>query len=102
MLIIGRYIPIHETGERRLFLATSAKYPSRTDVETGCGVTTPGGDEVAIGTENKPGSGVYSVTWDGESAGVKTIQLLQTMRHEGMVIKVWNHTEGEFKRIIGA
>ena len=102
MPIIGKYIPIHESGERHLFLATSAKYPSRTDVETSCGVTTPIGDEVAIGTDGKPGSGVYSVIWDGESAGVKTIQLLQTMRDEGMVMKVWNHTEGEFKRIIGA
>jgi hypothetical protein len=102
MPIVGRSVPFQESGERHLFLATSSKYPSRMDVETGNGVTMPSGDEVSIGTDGKLGSGVYSVKWDGESAGAKTMQLLQTMRDEGMVNKVWHHTEGEFKRIVGA
>lgn len=61
MPIIGRFAPFQETRERHLFQTTSPKYPSRTDVETGCGVNMPSGDEVGIGTDGKLGSGVYSV-----------------------------------------
>lgn len=94
------YIPIKESGERHLFFATSAKYPARSG-ET-AGVPAPGGVDVADGTDGASGSGVYSIHWDGESAGPKVVRLLRGMREEGMTQQVWDHTEGEFKRIFGS
>lgn len=45
------------------------------------------------------GSGVYSVGWDCESASSAVRDLLAELREKGMVEEVWQHTEGEFKRI---
>lgn len=95
------YIPNQECGERHLFLATSARYPPSTSGDAASGVPLPGGVAVARGTNRKTGSGVYSVDWDGESSGPKVEELLARFRKEGMVEKVWNHTEEEFKRITG-
>lgn len=102
MPVIGMflYIPIKESGERHLFFATSAKYPAPSG-ET-AGVPVPGGVDVADGIDGVSGSGVYSIHWDGESAGPKVVRLLREMREEGMTQQVWDHTEGEFKRILGS
>lgn len=101
MPVIGMflYIPIRESGERHLFFATSAKYPPRSGDKAGVPVS--GGISVADGTNGEPGSGVYSIHWDGESAGPKVVGLLRGMRQAGMTQQVWDHTEGEFKRIFG-
>jgi hypothetical protein len=98
-------IPIRESGERHLFFATSAKYPPRVrldaPVEDPAGVPLSEGVEVARGTDGKVGSGVYSIHWSGEHAGPKVVELLAGLREEGMAQKVWQHTVGEFDRIIG-
>ena len=60
-----------------------------------------GGVQVARGTNGKSGSGVYSIDWDGESAGPKVEELLAKCRKEGVVEKVWEHTEEEYRRITG-
>ena len=93
------YIPTQESGERHLFLATSARYPAGTSVNAASRVPLTGEVTVARGTSGEIGSGVYSVDWDGESSGTKVEKLLAEFRKEGMVEKVWNHIEGEFKRI---
>ena len=95
------YIPTQESGERHLFLATSARYPASTGGDTAPGVPLAVGVEVARGTSGESGSGVYSVDQHGESAGPQVEELLGRFRKEGMVEKVWNHTEEEFKRITG-
>jgi hypothetical protein len=102
-MVIGPliYIPNQESGERHLFLATSARYPAGTVGDTAPGVPLAGGVAVARGTSGKSGSGVYSIDWDGESAGPKVEELLAKFRKEGMVEKVWKHVEEEFKRITG-
>lgn len=94
-------IPTQESGERHVFLATSARYPAGTDGDVASGVPFMGGVAVARGTDGKSGSGVYSVGSDGESAGPKVEELLAKFRREGLVEKVWNHTEEEFRRITG-
>ncbi|KAJ5662106.1 uncharacterized protein N7477_009722 [Penicillium maclennaniae] len=91
------YIPIQESGERHLFFATSDKYPPRTGDQVGV----PGGVGVADGTDGESGSGVYSIHWDGESVA-RVVGLLRGLREQGMAQQVWNHTQGEFKRIFGA
>ncbi|KAK3399710.1 hypothetical protein B0T20DRAFT_495820 [Sordaria brevicollis] len=58
--------------------------------------------KVARGTDGKEGSGVYSVNYDGETLSSKTVEQLRVMREEGdMVRKVWEHVEGEFRRVVG-
>jgi len=90
-------VPIEESGERHLYLATSAMFPPLTSgsaaVQLGDGV------DVALGTNGEIGSGMYSVGWDCESASGAVRELLAGLREKGMVDEVWRHTEGEFKRI---
>ncbi|KAJ5776311.1 uncharacterized protein N7511_001322 [Penicillium nucicola] len=100
LAIIGPflYIPIKESGERHLFFATSAQYPARLG-EDGVGVPLVDGLEVANGLDGKAGSGVYSIHWSGTHSGEKVVRLVESLRGQGMVEKVWEHTVGEFKRI---
>lgn len=104
LVLIGPlvYIPTLEAGERHLFFATSAKYPPRSEAETGDGVPVPSGVGVADGIDGEPGSGVYSVHCDGESVGSKVMQILRGLREEGLSQRVWDHTRAEFRRITGS
>lgn len=90
-----------ECGERHLFLATSARYPARSNEDATSGVPLTGEVAVARGTNGKSGSGVYSVNLEGESSGSKVEELLANFRKEGVVGKFWKHIEEEFKRITG-
>ncbi|KAK0643953.1 hypothetical protein B0T16DRAFT_460044 [Cercophora newfieldiana] len=93
-----------EAGERQVFFATSGRYPPAVSAEgskEAGGVPLGEGVGVARGTDGESGSGVYSVNVDGESAGAKTERVLAQMREEGMVDKLWAHTEGEFVRVTG-
>ncbi|TVY84892.1 Oxidoreductase andH [Lachnellula suecica] len=92
-------VPSLEVGERHAFLLTSAKYPARSSGESG--VPLANGIEVVRGTNGEIGSGVYSLNQLGESSGSKIEALLAEMRAEGMVEKLWSHTEEEYKRITG-
>lgn len=94
------YIPIRESGERHLFFATSDKYLPRSGDQAGVPISS--GVSMADGTDGEPGSGVYSIHWNGESAGAKVVRLLRGMREEGMAQQVWDHTQGEFKRIFAS
>lgn len=55
----------------------------------------------AVGVDGSRGGGVYSLDWDGESAGDEVVRLLGEYREEGMVDKVWKDLETEFVRITG-
>lgn len=100
--VLGRWVcvPIKETGERQLYLATSARYPP-VNGDSGRDFAVPLGDEVdmAQGTTGGVGSGVYSVGWNGESSSPAVWKLLAGLREKGMVEEVWRHTQSEFKRI---
>jgi hypothetical protein len=94
-----RYIPIEQSGERHLFLATSARYgPANGEV-----LGTPLSSEVTSARDScgKVGGGVYVVDENLESASPEVEKLLSQMRQDGMREKVWKHTEGEFNRISG-
>ncbi|KAF2476698.1 uncharacterized protein BDR25DRAFT_300590 [Lindgomyces ingoldianus] len=93
------YIPNDESGERHLYLATSAQYPPH-DGEAS-GVPVGGGLAIAHGTNGKPGSGVYTVDQHCESGGAKNEELLAKLRTEGWDKKIWDHIQGEFVRITG-
>ncbi|KAJ5773150.1 hypothetical protein N7457_008046 [Penicillium paradoxum] len=96
------YIPTRESGERHLFFATSAKYPPRARLDDADGVALSEGVEVARGTDGEVGSGVYSIGWTGEDSGPQVVEILAGLRAQGMRQKVWEHTVGEFDRILGS
>ena len=99
--LLGRWIcvPIEESGERHLYLATSARYPPASD--SGSGVPLGDGVDIACGTTGEVGSGVYSVGWDGASASPTVQKLSAGYRDNGIVEKIRRHTESEFEGITG-
>jgi hypothetical protein len=96
---IDTFVTIEESGQRHLFLATSAMFPSQSGEKAG--IELPGRLESAIGTAGKLGSGVYSVGSDCESASSAVMELLAGLRRVGMVQEVWRHTDSEFRRVTG-
>ena len=99
--LLGRWIcvPIQESGERHLYLATSAKYPPMSGGrDPGFAIPLEDGEDVARGTNGHIGSGTYSLGWDGEGTSSAVVKVLTDYRDEGMVDQVWWHTEREFKR----
>lgn len=104
--VIGPFFatPVDEAGEREVFFATSAMFPERGErgaASATTGVPLPTGVAVARGTDGKSGSGVYSISNDGESASPKVEKFLGDLRKGGMAKKVWSHVEEEFDRITG-
>ncbi|KAL4733328.1 hypothetical protein BDV11DRAFT_214016 [Aspergillus similis] len=90
-----------ESGERHLYLLTSARYPGRNE---DAGLAQSDGDgvsdsDVIRGTDGKLGSGVYAVESNGECVFMETLGFLHTLRKKEMVDLVWEHTVGEFERI---
>lgn len=90
-------VPIQESGERNVFLSTSAAFPATDGGEDGVGLVD--GVDVAKGTDGTVGSGVYSLDYDGTEAGQSVTDLLAKYREEGMVERVWEHAQAEFERI---
>ncbi|KAI0143013.1 NAD(P)-binding protein [Xylariaceae sp. FL1272] len=88
-------MPIEESGERQLYLATSPRFPAAQD-------PSDANVDVAIGSNGEIGSGMYSIGADCELAGTdESRAVLNSLRDRGMVEQVWAHTEEEFKRITG-
>lgn len=83
-------LPAQEAGARMLYLATP-KFPAR-------GATTAsGGDDVAVGFDGKPGSGVYSV-W--HKSNIKDVrEAYEKVQKDDLREKVWNHTNKAFDDI---
>lgn len=102
MKVIGtlfafRYIPALESGERHLYLATSARYPPAEGRDEGVRLS----EEIVIarGIDGAPGGGVYSTDEANESAGPAVEDFLKSMKKDGMVEKVWKLTDAEYARI---
>lgn len=88
-------MPVEESGDRHVFMATSAKFPEKNG---GSGVSLEDCD-VAIGTDGEVGSGMYSVGMDCESTFPEVRELLAGLRGKGVVEEVRSHTIAEFERI---
>ncbi|KAI0399702.1 NAD(P)-binding protein [Xylaria palmicola] len=93
------FMPLDESGERQLYMATSARFPPADGVGA-VGVPLGEGVEVAVGASSVLGSGMYSVGADCESASPDVLELLGGMRARGLAQEVRRHTEGEFQRIM--
>ncbi|KAI1077727.1 hypothetical protein F5B20DRAFT_572180 [Whalleya microplaca] len=96
-------IPIDETGERQVYFATSARFPAR-DVERkdADGVALSESIEIAVGTNSRPGGGVYSIDYEAEGTSQRVQELIENLTKDGTAEKVWKHTEEEFVRITGS
>lgn len=92
--ILGRFIavPRQESGARMMSLASS-RYPARASDAS----KTYQQDSVAIGTDGKPGSGVYSLGWKGEN-NLK-LSVYEKFDKNEMRKKVWDHTVKAFEVI---
>ncbi|KAI1736490.1 NAD(P)-binding protein [Xylaria scruposa] len=91
------FMPIDESGERQLYIATSARFPAADRVDA-VGVSLGEGIGVAIGTSGVVGSGMYSIGSDCEDVSPSVLELLGVMRRQGLVQEVRQHTEDEFRR----
>ncbi|EXJ95654.1 hypothetical protein A1O1_00776 [Capronia coronata CBS 617.96] len=91
--IFGRLatVPPNDCGARMLSLA-SPRYPPRA---IDGGAKSEG--EVATGTDGTPGSGVYSLFWDGESN--RNQKAYAKINKDEMKKKVWEHTMKAFEVI---
>jgi hypothetical protein len=93
------FVPIEESGERNLFLATNGRYKPREGNATGV-ILTNERDQMT-GSDGVVGSGVYSVDWDGEGPTKSSEIALKHMRQKGVHETVWSHFTTEFDRISG-
>jgi hypothetical protein len=88
------FVPIKDSGERHVFLATSETFKAKEG--TGQGVALIEEVLVQRGTDGVIGSGIYSINLDCESVPVKVDKLLDGFRTSGVSQQVWEHTTGEF------
>ena len=82
-------VPVGESGERHLFHATAKEYAARAVA----------GNEAVRGSTGEKGSGAYLLNWDGKVSG--NDKVMRDFRERGVGSKVWSHTLGVFKRILG-
>ncbi|KAL4778216.1 hypothetical protein BJX76DRAFT_343832 [Aspergillus varians] len=85
-----------ESGERHVYLLSCERYPSAEDEGLG-----PCAAQVVSGTNGQLGSGVYSVGPDGESSSIEVLETLKTLRDDGMIERIWQHTQSVFERVVG-
>ncbi|OAL22694.1 hypothetical protein AYO20_11146 [Fonsecaea nubica] len=91
-------VPPAECGERMLSLGSDL-YPAHPPqasptaadaADGGSSQTTTTTEGVITGTSGTPGSGVYSLTWNGESNF--NVKAYQKINREDARLKVWEHT----------
>ncbi|KAK7188560.1 hypothetical protein DPSP01_005523 [Paraphaeosphaeria sporulosa] len=88
------YIPVEESGERNLWLCTSGRF-------AGAAAGEEKGVEVAVGTDGRAGSGVYTIDEKGESGCEVVLQVLRDMRVQKRDVWAWEEVRKEFLRITG-
>lgn len=88
--LFGLFLAPKECGDRMLSLAPP-RYPPRPIAKT------KSQEGVAIGTDGKPGSGAYSLTWNGENN--LNAKAYEKIDKDEMRKKVWDHTMKAFEVI---
>jgi hypothetical protein len=99
--LLGRwlFVPIEESGERHVFLATSGRYKPREGKASGVPLAKE--KDCVMGSDGVVGSGTYSVDWDGEGPTRGSKIALKVQREKGVREIVWGHFTTEFDRISG-
>lgn len=88
---VGRLLGIsaEESGMRALYAATNPKFASSQSTAS----------DRAVGSNGQIGSGVY--TLNPKDVAQHNDQILKPVREEGLDKKIWDHTMGEYKRVLG-
>ncbi|KAI1823887.1 hypothetical protein F4861DRAFT_301313 [Xylaria intraflava] len=95
-------IPIDESGERHLYLATSARFPPRDGKGGDAGAVALGaGIGLAVGADGNIGGGVYSIDPEAEGTSQKVQDLMERFAKDKTAEDVWKKTEAEYLRIAG-
>jgi hypothetical protein len=92
-------LPPAECGARQVYGSTSSRFPPANGDATG--VPLSAGISVARGVDGKPGSGSYTVNFDGENVSPDVDKLLQQAKADGAEEKLWAHILDEINRITG-
>jgi hypothetical protein len=97
--LFGRWItvPLKESAERHLFLATSGALPPKSGKLKGLPLVQ--GLDPLVGIDGRAASGLYSVQWNIENPEEKTVALLDNYKEDGTQQKVWDHVMEELQRI---
>ncbi|THX14538.1 hypothetical protein D6D13_03012 [Aureobasidium pullulans] len=97
------YMPAEETGDRHVFLSTSARYSAgEKDEAAGVPLSVAPDLSFARGTDGKLASGVYSINASGESAGEKVEEALASLRSRGMTEKVMDTINTDIEKALAA
>ncbi|KAK0546588.1 hypothetical protein OC845_004541 [Tilletia horrida] len=100
---LGGYVEETESGERHVFLATSVRYPPASPGESSAqGVPLLDGLAVSVGTDGKPGSGVYVADEACEAGNAKVVAVLEGHRQKGYGPKIFATVQQEWARITSA
>lgn len=99
VFLFGRWItvPLDESAERHLFMATSSAFPPAKGDAGGAPLVTS--LEICGGADGDTGSGLYSVVWNNEGPGEKIVALLNDYERDGTAQKTWGYVQGELLRI---
>jgi hypothetical protein len=90
-------ISAEESGERNVFISTSAAYPpAAPENPSNVGVPLVGGLKTAVASTGKVGGGAYILNYDGANAAKEKV--LSGYRAQGFPNKVWDHTLETFKK----
>ncbi|PWY83598.1 short-chain dehydrogenases/reductase [Aspergillus heteromorphus CBS 117.55] len=96
-------LSLEESGQRNLFIATSAAYPpagleGKEDADVG--VKLGEGVSTAVASTGKKGGGSYILGYEGNDATNK--KLMADYRGRDFPGKVWRHTAETFRRVLGS
>ena len=89
--------PIDESGERHLYVATSAKYPPKSGSQSGVDTAD---ESVMKGSDGESGSGAYLIGSTNEFRANEKV--LAVLREKGAGTKIMAHTMGMFKAVRGS
>lgn len=91
-------ISSQESGERHLFISTSAAYPPATPKDpANAGVPLVEGVKTSVASTGKIGGGSYILKYDGDNAANE--KLMSGYRAEDFPKKIWAHTLETFKKV---
>ncbi|KAB8203414.1 short chain dehydrogenase [Aspergillus parasiticus SU-1] len=87
-----------ESGERHVFISTSAAYPPAAPEDpTNAGVPLVEGVKTSVASTGKIGGGSYILNYDGANAAKE--RLMSGYRAENFPKKIWAHTLETFKKV---
>ncbi|KAE8315365.1 hypothetical protein BDV41DRAFT_185398 [Aspergillus transmontanensis] len=87
-----------ESGERHVFISTSAAYPPAAPEDpTNAGVPLVEGVKTSVASTGKIGGGSYILNYDGANAAKE--KLMSGYRAEDFPKKIWAHTLETFKKV---